>query len=58
MGLRTTVKEMLMFALCGLIMVVSTTEEEVGSPLRVAQCRARCIQRVSNPNTLPNKPFV
>ncbi|KAF6205022.1 hypothetical protein GE061_019189 [Apolygus lucorum] len=33
------------FLVCVLFIHSGITEEEIGSPLRVAQCRARCIQR-------------
>ncbi|KAK9503084.1 hypothetical protein O3M35_011730 [Rhynocoris fuscipes] len=35
------------FLVCIVFIHSGITEEEIGSPLRVAQCRARCIQRVS-----------
>lgn len=37
-----------LFLICVFLINGGITEEEIGSPLRVAQCRARCIKTVSS----------
>lgn len=46
-AVHTTGVIIVLFLICVFLINGGISEEEIGSPLRVAQCRARCIKTVS-----------